>query len=217
MRDDFTASDIKLLAERAGFHCSNPNCSKPTIGPDGGQGRASVGVAAHIAAAAPRGPRFDENMTSEERGSIENGIWLCQTCSRLVDSDRHSYRTEILREWRTVAEMRAYLALRNLDVVPTRSFQRLEARMPELMTEMRNDLARSPFVRRLVALSRKHVYVGGSRPEFVYYNEDHKDLIGKLQVCEKYGATVEIQLNRVPRWEFTEDFVDYLEGTRHGD
>jgi hypothetical protein len=213
MRDDFRSSDVRLLAERAGFRCSNPNCLLPTVGPDGGAGRASVGVAAHITAAAAGGPRYDAGISTAERASAENGIWLCQTCSRLIDSDRVSYSGELLRDWKGIAEARAFLALRKYDVVPTRSFDRLEAKMPDLIEEMRRDLSGNPFVRRFIAISRKLIYNGGSRPEFAYFEEDHEHLIGKLQVCEKYGATVEVHLNKVPRWEFTEDFVDYLEST----
>jgi hypothetical protein len=156
-------------------------------------------------------------MSGSDRGSIENGIWLCQTCSRLIDADRTSHPPELLIEWRQIAENRAYLALRGFDVVPTRDFARLEAKMPELIAEMRTDLAENPFVRRFIAISRRVIYNGGSRPEFVYYEDDHEHLIGKLQVCENYGATVEVPINNVPRWEFTEDFVDYLETTQSAD
>ena len=42
---------------------------------------------AHICAAAQGGPRYDASMTPEERKSFENGIWLCQSCSKLIDTD----------------------------------------------------------------------------------------------------------------------------------
>ncbi len=85
-RDDFSQKIKDDLAKRAGFRCSNPNCQKPTIGAQKGDGKSiNIGVAAHIAAAAPGGPRYDASMTSQERSSFENSIWLCANCSTLID------------------------------------------------------------------------------------------------------------------------------------
>jgi ribosomal protein L37AE/L43A len=52
----------------------------------------NIGVAAHISGAAPGGPRYDASMSSEARKSINNGIWLCANCARLVDGDAVSQR-----------------------------------------------------------------------------------------------------------------------------
>jgi len=59
-----------------------------------------LGVAAHICAASPGGKRYDPNMTNKERSSIENGIWLCQTCAKLIDSDEQQFTSQILRKWK---------------------------------------------------------------------------------------------------------------------
>lgn len=67
----------------------------------------NVGVAAHLAAAAPGGPRFDATMSAESRASVENGIWLCQTCAKLIDSDSERYTSPVLAEWKTGAELLA--------------------------------------------------------------------------------------------------------------
>jgi hypothetical protein len=59
-----------------------------------------IGVAAHIAAAAP-GPgarRYDQSMSPEQRGSIDNGIWLCASCSVLIDRDEARFSTQYLHE-----------------------------------------------------------------------------------------------------------------------
>ena len=82
MRDDFSQSVKDLLANRVGWKCSNPNCRKATRG--AGVEKTTIiniGVASHITAASKGGPRYDENMTAQERKSFENGIWLCQSCS----------------------------------------------------------------------------------------------------------------------------------------
>lgn len=90
-RDDFTRATIELLAKRVGYVCSNPGCQKPTVGPHSDDDRAvSIGVAAHIAAASTGGPRYDALQTPVERKATSNGIWLCQTCARLIDVDSAS-------------------------------------------------------------------------------------------------------------------------------
>ena len=77
-RDDFSKKTISIAASRAGYRCSFPGCGCLTIGAsmEGKDKVASIGVAAHICAAAKGGPRYDEKMTSDERKSIDNCIWM---------------------------------------------------------------------------------------------------------------------------------------------
>ena len=213
MRDDFRKASVTELARQSGYLCSNPSCRRSTVGPDGGSGSASIGVAAHICAAAAGGPRFNADMGPEVRSSIENGIWLCQTCSRLVDADVPSHPVDTLHEWKKTSEIQAYLALRNLEVVPSRSYNKLEHKMPELIAEMREDLIKHPFTREFIIISRKLLYNGSEKMIFSYYFEDHEHLQGKMTVCVNYGAIVEITFNSVERYEFTEDFAEYLEAS----
>ena len=85
MRDDFSQKTKEDLAKRVGYRCSNPQCRQLTIGAnESGDGIISVGEAAHICAASPGGKRYDVNMTSEERASIDNGIWLCRNCAAMT-------------------------------------------------------------------------------------------------------------------------------------
>jgi len=105
-RDDFPASVKRVLAERAGQRCSNPDCRMVTSGPHVISSRSIiVGVASHICAAAPGGKRYDPIMTSEQRSAIENGIWLCSTHAKMIDSDEDMYTPELLRRWKTDHEI----------------------------------------------------------------------------------------------------------------
>ena len=107
-RDDFRASTIRTLAQRVGYRCSNPDCRNATTGPHSESDKATiVGIAAHISAAAPGGPRYDPTLTSEERRAPENGIWLCRNCSGLIDTDSNRFPVELLYEWKFGAENRA--------------------------------------------------------------------------------------------------------------
>lgn len=212
MRDEFTQATAQRLAKRVGFKCSNPVCRKPTSGPGMDGGAVSLGVAAHITAASPGGPRFDEHLTSEGRRAADNGIWLCQQCSRLVDADDSAYEVEDLKEWKAFAEAAAAVELRGYVVRKGRDFVGLEAKMPELIEEMRIDLRSKPLTREIIVLSKGVMYTPGAMPFFVYYHEDHSELLAKLQICEHYGAIYDVRMNQVPRWNFGEDFAEYLLG-----
>jgi hypothetical protein len=108
MRDDFPRPVKEALAKRVGNKCSNPGCRAPTQGPAlDSAGFVSVGIAAHITAAAPGGPRFDSTLSAEGRQSLTNGIWLCETCARKVDTDLALYDVELLRKWKNLAEVEA--------------------------------------------------------------------------------------------------------------
>ena len=100
-RDNFPKPVRSLLAERAGYICSNPTCPRITVGPHSLPNKSTIlGEASHICAASPGGKRYDPNMTSEERSSIENGIWLCRGCAKIIDSDVEKYTPQILRGWK---------------------------------------------------------------------------------------------------------------------
>lgn len=112
MRDEFSAALKDALAKRVGYRCSNPACRQQTSGPTSDTtGVINVGVAAHITAAAAGGPRHDANLSVEARKSADNGIWLCQKCAKLIDSDCVRYSSEILRTWRKLAEQVALAEL----------------------------------------------------------------------------------------------------------
>lgn len=107
-RDNFSSKTIRTMAARVGHHCSNPRCIRPTSGPAVEDERTiNIGVAAHICAAAPGGMRYDPDMSPQARSSEANGIWMCQTCSKLIDSDSARYTVELLRQWKTSALDRA--------------------------------------------------------------------------------------------------------------
>lgn len=76
---------------------ANPDCRAQTSGPQlKVDASLSVGVAAHITAAASGGPRHDATLTPGQRSSAKNGVWLCQVCAKLVDSDVERYPVEVL-------------------------------------------------------------------------------------------------------------------------
>jgi hypothetical protein len=120
-RDDFPVRTKEALAKRVNYLCSNPGCGKPTAGPHSDPSKAlNIGVAAHITAASAGGPRYDSTATGQYRTSFKNGIWLCQSCAKLVDNDSQLFTAESLQRWKTEAEARALAALsgRKLEDLP---------------------------------------------------------------------------------------------------
>lgn len=101
-RDNFSKRVADMLGRRVAYICSNPKCRKLTIFPSQDPEKAiSTGVAAHISAAAPGGPRYDPSVTQRQRSSIENGIFLCATCATMIDKNSGlDFPAELLRKWK---------------------------------------------------------------------------------------------------------------------
>jgi WD40 repeat protein len=110
-RDEFPSTVINALARRSGQRCSH--CGRQTTGPapSSDTGVINVGVAAHITAAAPGGKRYDVSLTSDQRKSAQNCIWLCQDCAKLIDSDEVTYSVALLKAWKEKAEREALGAI----------------------------------------------------------------------------------------------------------
>jgi hypothetical protein len=97
-RDDFPSHVKDQLARRVNSRCSNPDCRAQTSGPKFAPGASvSIGVAAHSTAASTLGPRFDPALQSRDRRLADNGVWLCQNCAKLVDSDDARFTAPLLR------------------------------------------------------------------------------------------------------------------------
>ncbi len=99
--NQFSKITREILAKRARQLCSNPGCRNSTSGPHTDDDKAiDVGEAAHIRGAKPGSKRYDPAMTPAERRAITNGIWLCRTCAKLIDSDEKKFTVEILYKWK---------------------------------------------------------------------------------------------------------------------
>lgn len=152
-------------------------------------------------------------MTKEVRQSVENGIWLCQSCAKLIDSDPEKYNVLVLYQWKTLAEMVAqqeleYIISDNINNL-TNKMLKLEKMMPKLLKEMKEDLKQYPLCREFVILGKKWAY-NPSGTELMYFFEDHEELENKVRILENYGVIHNITYTNVDRYCFTEEFVEYL-------
>jgi hypothetical protein len=81
--------------------------------------------------------------------------------------------------------------------------------MPQLLMEIRNDLAQYPLRREFVILRRTWTYWAEGH-ELVYYLDDHPELLSQLQILENYGLIREITYNNVDRYLISEELAEYL-------
>jgi hypothetical protein len=219
VRDEFPTKVKDILAKRVGYRCSNPGCRQPTSGPQQSpSGTINVGVAAHITAAAPGGPRYDESLSPDERGSEGNGIWLCQTCGKLVDSDDSGYSVDKLREWKHDAEAAAALALeqrRNPATEPDAVFAEAQRLMPELLAEMRKDVRgdETGLVMEFVVLPSRGCGFWDTKPRFVYFESEHPNLQLKVDWLEEMGYIVDVTPKNTPIYRMVPEFLATLRGT----
>ncbi len=75
MRDEFSQTVRQIVANRVNWLCSNPDCRAGTGGPQLDPAKAlNLGVAAHISAASPKGPRYDGSISNEDRKHAANTV-----------------------------------------------------------------------------------------------------------------------------------------------
>jgi hypothetical protein len=166
--------------------------SGPKVDPTG---VINVGVAAHITAAASGGPRYDPSLTAKERRGAENGIWLCQTCAKLIDSDLSRYTAKLLREWKELAEQAALTELQSK--ISPREMGRWIQENEDVAARLRSarlDAAEAHIIDGLVAISSQNaredkliIEARASRNVYVQFASECKDgsVYGEA-VCNEY-------------------------------
>jgi hypothetical protein len=194
-RDNFSSKIKAALHQRVAHRCSNPDCRVSTIGP--GQGIhavANIGKAAHITAAAPGGERYDITMTSAQRCAINNGIWLCSDCATEVDVNKGTYSTELLLNWKRLAEQTAAAE-------KGKRQPRAEDARTELVAALTG--ATSKFTRTAIGNAHGAVeeVLNALDPRLrVSTSFTNKTTIYKLQVLENVGFKINIPAPLVKEW-----------------
>lgn len=95
----YKPSTIRRLDTLSGNECANPTCQKKLIAEDN---ISIISKICHIAAASKDGPRYDEEMTDDERRGFDNLILLCDEHHVMIDNkDNESlYPTSLLKKWK---------------------------------------------------------------------------------------------------------------------
>ncbi len=98
-RIEFDPKVKEIIAKRAGYKCSFPDCHKTLIGPGvNNDDTICIGECAHIFSAVKTGPRTDGGLSEEELKRPENGIFLCRNHHKIVDgkSKSNKYTSDLL-------------------------------------------------------------------------------------------------------------------------
>lgn len=194
--DDFPENVKKTVAGRAGHRCSFPFCGQLTSGPAQLDETKSInnGCAAHITAASPGGARYDESMSSEERRSISNAIWMCRHHGDLIDKEYDAYTVEQIKEWKRAAESRA---LKDLEITAdkpeytARDIRALEETCKiftyDAVRRLKNEIFGSSVER--VVIEPVNWYIAeADAPKYSFNNNHLQQLKLKLmEQCEKFS------------------------------
>ena len=102
-----------------------------------------------------------------------------------------------------------YEAVRKLQGQPSPNFLQVKKQMPGLIAEMKKTLEgeNGKFVREFFVMSRRHSLGGSEKPRFIYYEEDHENLRGMMDILENHGYIVDVTPKNVPIYRMTEEFV----------
>lgn len=100
-RDEFSKPIKSLVGERASFHCSRCKLSTLSAALNNENKASKIGIVAHITAASELGPRFDEAISTDERISASNAIYLCENCASLIDkNDGVDFTVSEIKAWK---------------------------------------------------------------------------------------------------------------------
>jgi hypothetical protein len=98
---------------------------------------------------------------------------------------------------------------------PTEGADDVLASMTQLMSEMRSDLLgpQAEFIQEFFVLPNRRVMLGGSsKPRFTYYEEDHQNLLGQIDLLEAHGFVTNVTPigNNTLIYRMTEKLVSRL-------
>jgi len=90
---------VRRLDTLSGNKCAAPNCTKSLVARDN---ETIISKICHIEAASENGPRFNPEMTDDERRHFDNLILLCDECHSIIDNkdNEQKYPVSLLKEWK---------------------------------------------------------------------------------------------------------------------
>jgi hypothetical protein len=94
------------------------------------------------------------------------------------------------------------------------AFGRIRATMPELIADIKNDLADpdNRTVREFFVAPSRSVTINSSQTRLIYYETDHPDLRGKVNILASSGYVSDVTTGSIPIFRMTEDFVARVAG-----
>ena len=80
--------------------------------------------------------------------------------------------------------------------------------MPGLIKEMKEDFLKheKSSIREFAIVPNKRVIFNSQQPRFIYYEDEHQNLKGKISVLENLGFIVDVTVSNAPIFRITEEF-----------
>jgi len=99
----YKPSTVRRLDTLSGNECAEPTCQKRLIASDG---ISIISKICHIEAASAEGPRYNPNMTDDERRGFDNLVLLCDEHHTIIDNIANvkDYPVELLKSWKAEHE-----------------------------------------------------------------------------------------------------------------
>lgn len=94
-----------------------------------------------------------------------------------------------------------------------KKFINLAQQMPELITEMKDDLSKPEYmvIREFFILpSDKAIFNSGGESCLFYYEEQHENLMHKVKLLENHGFIYDVTHTNAPKYRMVDEFVDYV-------
>lgn len=112
----YKRSTVRRLDTLSGNECGHPTCSKKLIAEDG---ISIISKICHIAAASKEGPRYDKDMTDDERRGFDNLILLCDEHHVIIDNkaNEETYPTALLKIWKSEHEKKMLELISNKNLL----------------------------------------------------------------------------------------------------
>jgi hypothetical protein len=144
----------------------------------------------------------------DSQSDLEQGALLEHAITMLIQVGWLKVRDEELH----YVTQAGYEAARKLIGQPGQNFLQVKEQMSALIVEMKNDLQgnQGKFVREFFVMSRRHVMGGSEKPRFIYYEEDHDNLRGKIDILENRGYVEDVTPGNTPIYRMSEEFVQLV-------
>jgi len=87
-------------------------------------------------------------------------------------------------------------------------FNKIRSQMPELIAEMKADFNRheNDSTREFVILPSDKVTFNSTQSRFIYYENQHQNLKGQIDVLENHGYIIDVTFSNAPIYRITEEF-----------
>lgn len=97
-------------------------------------------------------------------------------------------------------------------VLEAADFGKVRSLMPELIMEIKQDLDsdESNLMREFVLLPSKNIPFNSSKLRFAYFEDEHHNLIGKVDILADHGYVFDVTPGNTPIYRMTEEFISLV-------